>query len=84
MEKDLNNRKENLRDTFGIIDSSLVIYLFLTQNDRKLSHQQNIHSKKLFNLSLEVSKVSHDPDKIIFNYFSHKLPNSEKGLHCKC
>ena len=37
----------------------------MTQNDRKLAHHQSIHSKKLFNLCLEVSKVSHDPDKTI-------------------
>ena len=57
--------------------------LFLTQNDRKLAHDQNIHSKKLFNLGLEVSKVSHDPDKIIFDNSSHKLSKSEKSLFCK-
>ena len=31
----------------------------------------------------EVSKVPHDPDKIIFNYSSHKLSKSEKSLLCK-
>ena len=81
LEKDFNNRKEKLRATLGIIDYTHVICLFLTQNDRKLAHHQNIHSKKLFNL--EVSKVSHDPDKIIFNYSSHKLSKSEKSLLCK-
>ena len=84
LEKDLNNRKEKLRETLGIIDYTHVICLFLTQNDRKLAHHQNNHSKKLFNLGLEVSKVSNDPDKIIFNYSSHKLSKSEKSLLCKC
>ena len=60
-----------------------MICLFLTQNDRKLAHHQNIHSKKLFNLGLEVSKVSHDHDKIIFNYSSHELSKREKSLLCK-
>ena len=67
----------------GIIDYTHVICLFLTQNDRKLAHHQNIHSKKLFNLGLEFSKVSHDPDKIIFNYSSYTLTKSEKSLLCK-
>ena len=67
LEKDFKNRKEKLRETLGIIDYTPVIYFFLTQNDRKLAHHQNIHSKKLFNLGLEFSKVSHDTDKIIFN-----------------
>ena len=31
----------------------------------------------------EFSKVSHDPDKIIFNYSSYTLLKSEKSLLCK-
>ena len=73
MEKDYNNRKEKLRETLGIIGYTHVIWLFLTQNNRKLTHHQNIHSKKFFNFGLEVSEVSHDPDKIIFNYSSYDL-----------
>ena len=84
MEKDFNNRKEKLRGTLGlIIDYAHVICLFQTQNDRKLAHHQNIHSKKLFNLGLEVFKVSHDPDKMTFNYSSYNLSKSEKNLLCK-
>ena len=85
LEKVFNNRKERkqLRETLGIIGYTHVTCLFLTKNDRKLAHHQNIHSKKLFNLGLEISKVSHDPDKIIFNYSSHKLSKSEKSLLCK-
>ena len=83
LKKDFNNRKEKLKVTFGIIDYTHVICLFLTKNGRKLAHHQNIHSKKLFNLGLEVSKVSHDPDKIIFNYSSYNLSKSEKSLLCK-
>ena len=67
----------------GIIDYTHVICLFLTQNDRKLAHHKNIHAKKCFNLCLEFSKVSHDPDKIIFNYSSYTLTKSEKRLLCK-
>ena len=83
LEKDFNNRKKQLRQALGIIDFTHVICLFLTKNDRKLAHHQNIHSKKLFNLGLEVSKVSHDPDEIIFNYSSYNLSKSEKSLLCK-
>ena len=57
--------------------------LFLTQNDWKLAHHQNIYSKKLFNLNLEVSKVSHGSDKVIFNYSSHNLLKKVKSLLCK-
>ena len=83
MEKDFNNKKEQLRQALGIIDFTHIIYLFLTKNYRKLAHHQNIHSKKLFNLGLEVSKASHDPDEIIFNYSSDNLSKTEKSLLCK-
>ena len=62
---------------------SYLICLFLTKIVRKLAHHQNIHSKKLFNLGLEGSKVPHDPDKIIFNYSSYNLSEGEKSLLCK-
>ena len=82
MENDFSNRKEQLRQTLGIIDYTHVICLFMTKNDRKLAHHQNIHSKKPFNLGLEVSKISHDTDKTIFNYSSYNLSKSEKKLFC--
>ena len=78
MEKNFNNRTKKLRETLGIIDYIHVICVFLTQNDSKLAHHQNINSKKLFNLSFELSKVSHDSDKIIFNYSSYTLSKGEK------
>ena len=59
LEKDFNNMKEKLRETLDIIDYTHVVCFFLSKNDRKLAHHQNIHFKKLFNLGLEVSKVSH-------------------------
>ena len=74
LEKDFNNWKKH-RETLGIIDYT-VSCLFLTQNNRKLAPQQNIHYMKLFNLGLDVSKVSHDLDKM-FNYSSLNLPKSE-------
>ena len=82
LEKDFNTRKRNLRGTLGIIDYTHVC-LFLNKNDRKLKNQQDIHSKKLFNLGIESSKTSHNPQKVIFNYSSHVLTESEKSLLCK-
>ena len=35
------------------------------------------------NLGIESSKTSHDPQKVIFNYSSHVLTESEKSLLCK-
>ena len=80
LEKDFNNRKKLLREILDFAGYTHVICLFLTQNDRKLAHHLNIHSKKLLNLGLEFSKVSLDLDKIIFNYSSYTLSKSEKKL----
>ena len=82
MENDFNTRKRKLREILGIIDYTHVCCLFLNKNDKKLKNQQNI-KKKLFNLVIESSKVSHDPQKVIFNYSSHVLTESEKSLLCK-
>ena len=43
----------------------------------------HIHTKKLFNLGLELSKVSHDRDKLIFNYSCYTLLKSEKVYSVK-
>ena len=82
-EKDFIVLKRKLRETLGIIDYTLICCLFLNKNDRRLRHQQDIHSKKLFDLGFESSQTSHDPDKVIFNYSSHVLTGSEKSLLCK-
>ena len=55
----------------------------MKQNDRKLAPHQNIHSKKVSYLCLEIFKVSYDPEEIIFNYSSYNLSRSEKSLLCK-
>ena len=82
-EKDFIVLKRKLRETLGIIDYTHICCLFLNKNDKKLKHQQDIHSKKLFDLGFENSQTSHDPDKVIFNYSSHVLTESEKSLLCK-
>ena len=83
LENDFNTRKRKLRGILGIIDYTHVCCLFLNKNDKKLKNQQDIHSKKLFNLGIESSKTSHDPEKLIVNYSSHVLTGKEKSLLCK-
>ena len=56
---------------------------FLNKNDKKLKNQQDIYSKKLFSLGIKSSKMSHNPQKVILNYSSHVLSESEKSLLCK-
>ena len=82
-EKNLIVLKRKLRETLGIIDYTHICCLFFNKNDRKLKHQQDILSEKLFDLGFENSQTSHDPDKVIFSYSSHVLPESEKTLLCK-
>ena len=61
-EKDFIVLKRKLREALDIIVYTHICCLFLNKNDMKLKHQQDIHSKKLFDLGLENSQTSHDPD----------------------
>ena len=79
-DKDFIVLQRKLRETLGIIDYTHLCCLFLTKNDRKLKHQQDTHSKKLFDLGFESSQTLHDPDKVSFNYSSHGLNESKKNL----
>ena len=83
LEKDFNTRKRKLRGTFGILDDTRVCCFFFNRNDKKLKNQQDIYSRKLLNLGVESSKTSHNPQKVIFNYASHLLTESEKSSLCK-
>ena len=83
LEKDFHFIKGKSRGTLGIIDYIHVCCLLLNKSDKKLKKQQDIHSKKRFNLALESSKTSHDPQNVIFNYSSHVLTERENSLLCK-
>ena len=39
--------------------------------------------KVICNLGIESSKMPQDPEKVVFNYSSHVLTESEKNLLCK-
>ena len=52
LEKDFNPQKRKLGRRLGIIYYTHVCCLFLNKNDKKLKNQQDIHSKKLFNLGM--------------------------------
>ena len=80
LEKDFNTRKRKLRGRLDIIDYIHVFCLFLNKNDRKLKNKEDIHSKKLFDLGIESSKTSHNPENVVFNYASNVLTESEKSL----
>ena len=67
----------------GYYDYTHVYCLLLNKNDKKLKNKQDIHSKKLFDLSIESSKTSHNPKKVIFNQSSNVLTECEKCLLCR-
>ena len=75
--------KRKLTETLGIIDYTHLCCLFLNKNDTKFKHQEDIHSKNLFDLEFGNSQTSHDPDKVILNYSSHILTENEKDLLSK-
>ena len=66
------------------IDYNHVCNLFLLGNNKALRKHQKIQNKKFGKLS-EVSceSVSHDPDKVIYNFSSHKLTEEEKSVLSK-
>ena len=61
-QKDFIVFKRKSRETLSIIDYTHLCCLFLNKNDRKLKLQQDIHSKKLFDLGFKNSQISNKPD----------------------
>ena len=55
-EKDFNTRKRKLKETLDILGYTHACCLFLDKNDKKLKKKQDIHSKKLFNLGIQLSQ----------------------------
>ena len=67
-----------LRNTLSFIDYTHVCTMFLVKNDIIINKHQLVHNRKLQRLGYELSLNNHDPDKVNFNYSSHKLSKSEK------
>ena len=61
--------------------------LLLNKNNKTFSRDKSIQNKKLSNLVFEnsnlISETSHNPEKVVFNFFSHELNDDEKSLLCK-
>ena len=74
LKMDLQSARNDLMCKLKWIDFNDVYNLFLLGNDKALRKHQKIQNKKFDKLS-EVSceSVSHDPDKVIYNFSSHKL-----------
>ncbi|XP_057292667.1 uncharacterized protein LOC130621400 [Hydractinia symbiolongicarpus] len=78
--------KRSLSETLHYIDFLHITTLFLVSNDRSIKRCYDTQQKKLHKLGnneTEHVKVGHDPNKVIFNFSSYKLSDSEKSLLCK-
>ena len=84
VEKDLLLVKNELMFKLKWIDFHHICNLFLTGNDKSISKHQKIQDKKFCNLSTFVrEKVSHDTEKVIYNFSKHNLTEVEKIVLCK-
>ena len=84
LENDAKKIKEELQGKLSCLDFSYICSLFLVTNDKSVFHHDNIQKRKLKNL-LEVSlkeviNDSHNPNRVIFNFSSYELSDTEKSV----
>ena len=78
---EVNEALSNLTSLVSTIDAIHLRSVCDHENTKKLCHHEKIQHKKLFRLCGDVSKSSTpDPDKVIFNYSSCTLSDTEKNL----
>ena len=87
MEKDKKRIREELQETLSCLDFLHIFSLFLVANDKWILHQDNIQKRKSKNvldiLLKDVLNDSHDPNKLIFSFFSYELSDVGKSVLCK-
>ena len=85
--QNLTSMKDVLHHEMYFIDFVHVTTIFLVSNDKSISKLQKTHGKNLYNLFYDNyydnSVMSHDADKVIFNFSSHVLTDHEKSLLSK-
>ena len=85
MGKNTKTNKEELQGTLSWLDFSYICSLFLVANDKKILQHGNIQKRKLKTLSgtspKEVINGSHDPNKVILNFYSYELSDVKK-MYC--
>ena len=85
--RELSAVKEELLRSISFIDVNHVFNLIVSTNEKSILKCRHVQQKKLRNLipgyKPETSLDSHDPEKVISNFFSHILSDSEKTLLCK-
>ena len=88
LEKDTQRTKKELQRALLVLDISYVRSFFIVANDKSILHHDNIQNRILQNLlnisSNKIFSESHNPDKVIFNFFLYELTDDEKNVFCKC
>ena len=84
--RELSAGKELLR-SISFLDVNHVFNLIVSTNEKSILKCRHVQQKKLRNLipgyKPKTSLDSHDPEKVISNFSSHILSDSEKILLCK-
>ena len=87
MARELWTVKEELLRSISFLDVNHVFNLIVSTNEKSILKCRHVQQKKLRNLipgyKPETSLDSHDPEKVISNFSSHILSDSEKSLLCK-
>ena len=78
--KDFEIVRNSIKKTVSLFDFIHLSSLFVVGNDSKLVKIKQVDYKKLHVLGKDSSIRGHDPDKVIFNYSSHKLYNIEEKV----
>ena len=69
------------------LDFNRVCNIIISHNKKSILKCKSTHEKKLSDLiasyEVNLSRFSHDPKKVIFNFSSYVLKEDEKSLLCK-
>ena len=78
--KEVIDLKKCIKNNLSIIDFAHICCLFLVGYYKKITKVKETHCKKLKNLGLTSVERSHNSDKIIINYSSCQLSDTEKTV----
>ena len=78
----LLSMKDILRNELSLFDYAHICSVFLCGNDNRLVNVKIVHDKKLYGLHAE-TPLRNDPDKVIHNFSSVTLTDSDKSLLIK-
>ena len=83
----LSSVKSNFLRKLNFLDFNHVCNIIISNNEKSILKCKYTHKKKLSNLipgyEVNLTRFSHDPNKVIFNFSSYDLTEDEKGLPCK-